>query len=291
MLDKFIDYLKFEKRYSKHTITAYTKDLSQFYAFIESHKIKPEAANHSLIRSWMVELIEGGVSNRSVNRKLASLRTYYKFILKQGVRNDNPMLKVTAPKMKKSLPSFVEHSAMDKMQVNHEEIFSEDYAGQRDRLIVELFYQTGMRLSELIGIRTQDLKQDTILVTGKRNKQRMVPISHELKQQISRYLVLKEEQGWKNKEELILTNRGEKLYQKFVYRTVNNYLGKVTSVTKRSPHVLRHTFATHMLNNGASLDAIKEILGHANLAATQVYTHNTITKLKQVHQRAHPRGA
>ncbi len=291
MLEKFIDYLKFEKRYSHHTITAYTKDLSQFHAFAESCDIKIEAVDHSIIRSWMVDMIEGGVSNRSVNRKLASLRTYFKFLMKQGVRQDNPMLKVVAPKMKTSLPTFVEHSAMDQMNVNHEDIFSDDFPGQRDRLIIELFYQTGMRLSELIGIRPQDIKQDAILLTGKRNKQRLVPISNSLKQQIDRYNVFKTEQGWKNRENFILTNKGEKLYQKLVYRTVNNYLGRVTSVTKRSPHVLRHTFATHMLNNGASLDAIKEILGHANLAATQVYTHNTITKLKQVHQRAHPRGA
>ncbi len=290
MLEKFKDYIEYEKRFSKHTIAAYTKDLEQLSVYLsENYESSPENANHSMIRSWVIEQMENDITARSINRKLSTFRAYYKFLNKRGVRQDNPMAKVVAPKSKKRLPVFVDGNSME--NISHPEHFTSDFAGARDQLIIELFYNTGIRLSELINIKIKDVTSSTIKVLGKRNKERIVPVSSSLAEYIENYLVYRDEIDHSKSEYLLLTDKGNKLYEKFVYRRVNYYLGKVTSLSKKSPHVLRHTFATHMLDNGASLNAIKEILGHANLTATQVYTHNSINKLKSVHNGAHPRGA
>ena len=290
MRENFEKYLAFEKRYSRHTVTAYMNDLEQFEKFVQrTFEIEPEEARHQMIRSWIVDMMEEGVTERSVNRKLSTLRTYFKFLIREGKLESSPMKRVVPPKQSKRLPEFVENRAMDKLFAEVE--FKEGFAGVRDRLILDLFYQTGMRLSELINIKESDVTDTRIKVLGKRNKERLIPVNEELASEIRDYIKCKRLEFSDNSEFLLVTDKGQKLYEKFVYRVVNRYLGETTSMKKKSPHVLRHTFATHMLNNGADLNAIKEILGHANLTATQVYTHNSIEKLKEVHKLAHPRGA
>jgi integrase/recombinase XerC len=236
--------------------------------------------------------MEEGISSRSINRKLTTLKSYFKFLVKEGSIQENPMSRVISPKTSQRLPVFVEQESMEKLfdQVN----FGEGYAGSRDRLIIELFYATGMRLSELINLKYSDIDlfKNSFKVTGKRNKQRIIPFTNNLVGLLNEYLEIKKKAfpGEEQEAYLFLTNKGEKLYPKMVYRIVHQYLDQVTTISKRSPHIIRHTFATHMLNNGADLNAIKEILGHANLAATQVYTHNTIEKLKSIYKQAHPRA-
>jgi integrase/recombinase XerC len=287
--DNFIQYLQYEKRFSPHTILAYSTDLTQFYNYLNSnyqvnnlHDI-----NHSLIRSWIVSLMEQKVSPRSVNRKITTLKTFYKFLLRQKTVSDNPMLKIQSPKTSKRLPVFVEKEKMDVLLDNID--FGDDEEGIRNKLIIEMFYSTGMRLTELINLKSTniDLNSNQLKVLGKRNKERIIPFSNELRNKIQQYLEIRKR---KASETLFISAKGKKMYEKFVYRIVNKYLSNVTTIDKKSPHVLRHTFATHMLNNGADLNAIKELLGHANLAATQVYTHNTVEKLKNVHKQAHPKA-
>jgi integrase/recombinase XerC len=287
--DKFLQYLQFEKRFSPHTVTSYSTDLSQFYHYLQvNYSVKDfSEVNHMLIRSWVVQMMEQKISARSINRKITTLKTFYKFLLRHTIVTENPMLKVQAPKASKRLPVFVEKGKMDVL-LDHVE-FGKDEEGRRDRLIIELFYSTGMRLSELINLELKnvDLAASQLKVLGKRNKERIIPFSRELSRQISEYLALRTPGG---SEFLFQTPAGKKLYEKLVYTIVKKYLSLVTTVDKKSPHVLRHTFATHMLNNGADLNAIKELLGHANLSATQVYTHNTVEKLKNIHKQAHPKA-
>ena len=290
--DKFIDHILYEKRYSPHTIAAYSNDLDQFVSFCkETYNVSSEKdIDHFIIRSWIIALSEEGTSSRSINRKLSSLKSYYRFLLKEGFIDANPMQKITAPKSRKNLPVFIEE---DKINFLFDEVnFGEGFTGIRDRLILELLYATGMRLSELVNLKEADLDlaNQTIKVIGKRNKERLIPIIQHLIVLFINYLEIKHQQYDNNFVYLFVTNRGEPIYHKMVYRIVNNYLSQVTTKTKKSPHVLRHTFATHMLNHGADLNAIKEILGHANLSATQVYTHNTIDKLKDIYKQAHPRA-
>jgi len=287
--DNFIQYLQFEKRLSGHTLVAYTNDLTQFFKFLDTtYEIKNiSEVNHTAIRSWIVSLMEQKITPRSVNRKITTLKTFYKFLLRQGVLVESPMLKILSPKTSKRLPDFVEKEKMDELIDNSG--FGDDFEGRRNKLIIELFYATGIRLSELINLKTSDvnLHSGQLKVLGKRNKERIVPFSNELKRSIEDYLEIKIDS---DVVEFFVSNSGKKLYEKFVYRLVNNYLSMVTTADKKSPHVLRHTFATHMLNNGADLNAIKELLGHANLSATQVYTHNTVEKLKNIHKQAHPKA-
>jgi integrase/recombinase XerC len=294
MTDRFLDYIAFEKRYSKHTIDAYRSDLDQFIAFI-SHQYNLDNINkvdHQVVRSWIVSLMENGDSSRTVNRKITTLKTYFKFMIKEGLIAENPMSRVIAPKTSKRLPAFVEQESMENLFKDLD--FGEGYPAVRDRMIMEIFYATGMRLSELIGIKDIDIDfvKNTIKVTGKRNKQRLIPFSNYLSDQLRGYIEMKRDafSGGAQESYLFLTEKGEQLYSRLVQRIVHHYLDQVTTISKRSPHVIRHTFATHMLNNGADLNAIKEILGHANLAATQVYTHNTIEKLKSIYKQAHPRA-
>lgn len=287
--DNFIQYLQFEKRLSDHTLVAYTGDLDQFFDFLrttyEINNIKE--ITHSVVRSWIVQLMEQKISSRSVNRKITTLKTFYSYLLRQKVVSESPMLKILSPKTSKRLPVFVEKDNMDLLIDTI--AFGDDFEGCRNKLVIELFYATGIRLSELINLKEAnvDLNLCQLKVLGKRNKERIVPFNNELKNSIGKYLELK---SGLSQEFLFVMKNGKKLYEKFVYRIVNKYLSDVTTIDKRSPHVLRHSFATHMLNNGADLNAIKELLGHANLAATQIYTHNTVEKLKTIHKQAHPKA-
>lgn len=287
--DEFLKYLQFEKRYSRHTLVAYTNDLSQFIHFISAEYQITELSeiNHSVIRSWIVSLMEQKVTARSVNRKITTLKTFYKFLLRQQKVTQNPMLKVLSPKVSKRLPVFVEKEKMDALLDNT--IVDDTFEGKRNKLIIELFYATGMRLSELINLKQIDVDMyaSQLKVLGKRNKERIIPFSDALKHEIAYYI---EAKPISDTEYLFINKNGKKLYEKLVYRIVNSNLSLITTANKKSPHVLRHTFATQMLNNGADLNAVKELLGHANLSATQVYTHNTVEKLKNIHKQAHPRG-
>ena len=286
--EKFINYLSSEKRFSVHTITSYSNDINQFFLFLsEEYKIESELSevNFQIVRSWIASLLEQGVTPRSVNRKISTLKTYFKFLIREGVIQESPMLKVVAPKSKKRLPLFVEEDQIESLLNGVE--FDDGFIGERDKLIIELFYVTGIRLSELINIKISDLNFDNNLVKvlGKRNKERLIPLSTRIVKELQFFI-----EKYKIDNYLFTNLGGTKVYTKLVYRVVNKYIGKISSINKKSPHILRHTFATHMLNNGADINAIKELLGHANLSATQVYTHNTIEKLKSVYKQAHPRA-
>jgi len=290
-LTPFFNYLQYEKRFSAHTLKAYQTDLGQFSTYLQAEFDidDPAEANHQVIRSWVVQLMEEGQAATSVNRKISALKTFYRFLTREGRVEDNPMSKIVAPKSGSKLPVFVEQKHTDNLfdQID----FENDFDGTRDRLILELFYHTGMRRAELMNLKEQDVDwhTNTLKVLGKRNKERLIPFGPELAGALQNYLKQKRDKGLTN-EHLLVTAKGAKLYPKLVYRVVNRYLSLVTSVGKKSPHVLRHTFATHMLNNGADLNAIKELLGHANLSATQIYTHNSFDKLKTIYKTAHPRA-
>lgn len=283
--EEFYTYLLAEKRFSEHTIIAYTKDVEQFYDFSGiTTKNELNELNHKLVRGWIVSLVEEGFTNKSINRKLSSVKAYFMYLKKKGMIANNPTSRVQGPKIEKRLPQFAKENELNPIDFAS----VDDMTELRDALMVELLYQTGMRLSELIGLKNTSVSDSKIKVVGKRNKERIVPISKELLDAIKKYNHTKQSHGFTN-DHLILTNKGDKLYPKFVYRKINTYLGKVTDLEKCSPHVLRHTFATHMLNNGAGLETIKELLGHANLSATQVYTHNSFAQLTNIYSLAHPR--
>lgn len=291
--ESFLDYLRFEKRYSDHTLLSYKTDLEQFEGFCEEENTGSgiAGADVRIIRSWIIRLMEAGLSTRSVNRKISTLKTFYRHLMRRQIIRINPMDKVLSPRQSKQLPAFVEADKMDQLLDGHD--FGEDFSGWRNRLVIELLYITGMRQAELIGLKDQDvdLHELTIRVTGKRNKQRIIPFDRAYVNVIRSYMDLRNE-AFPGREttHLLLTDKGRPLYPRFVYKVVNSYLRFVTTMEKRSPHILRHTFATHMLNRGADLNAIKEILGHANLSATQVYTHNTFEKLITIYKQAHPRA-
>lgn len=288
MLLKFEQYLLTEKRYSEHTITAYLLDVQQFLSFLISDgEVDPALVRASDVRSWVVALYDGNVTRKTINRKLSSLRTYFKWLKKEGRVDLNPLTKVNGPKSEKRLPQFAKESDLKPEKLEH--VFDADFNGVRDRLMFEFFYQTGMRLSELIGLKESDVTEETIRVIGKRNKERLLPISPALARQIAMYRKMKFGAGLNSITFFVLEN-GKNLYAKFVYRKINYYLGGVTNLDKTSPHILRHTFATHMLNNGAGLETLKDLLGHASLSATQVYTHNSFAQLTRIYSQAHPRG-
>lgn len=290
-VQRFLQYIRFEKRFSPNTVVAYQNDLEQFFDYAEKvYGINsPAEVQHGVIRSWIVQLMEERISTRSINRKITSLKTYYKFLLRSREVTANPLVKVQAPKTSKRLPVFVDSQKIDLLF--QEVDFGEGWTGLRDRLLLELLYATGMRLSELIGLQDKDfdLYAAQLKVLGKRNKERIIPFSMKLKPLLMEYLNARNREV-AHSQSFFVTDKGKPLYPKFVYRVVSERLGEVTTLEKRSPHVLRHTFATHMLNNGADINSVKELLGHANLSATQVYTHNTIEKLKEVHKNAHPRA-
>jgi integrase/recombinase XerC len=286
MLQKFYEYLRFEKRFSEHTLVAYTTDLEQFVVFSEVTSLQAITQLKSVfIRGWIVQLMEDGYSNKSVNRKLASLRTLFKWLRKEGISIENPMSRIRGPKVEKRLPSFAREQELGSDRTKH--LFNDDFNGLRDELMLELFYQTGIRLSELIGLTLPDIQSNSIKVLGKRNKERIIPISSSLHKIIQRYIAARAVFAKCNR--LLMLENGKPLYPAFVYRKIHQMLGTLTTLDKRSPHVLRHTFATHMLNNGAGLETLKALLGHASLAATQVYTHNSFAQLNQIYRHAHPR--
>jgi len=291
----FLNYLKYEKRVSPHTVTAYEHDLSQFFSFLQENLevYQLEDVQTEDIRAWVISLLEDEeLQAKSVNRKISAVRAFYRYKLKIKEISYNPTLVLQAPKVPKKLPQYVDQK--DMAHLFEDVPFEETFEGLRDRTILELFYATGMRLSELLNIKTQDihLQDNTIKVLGKRNKERIVPFGNRMSELLTSYmenLQKKFNEGTKNNY-IFVTANGDQLYPKAVYRIVRKYLDMVTTIDKRSPHVIRHTFATHLLNNGADLNAIKTILGHSSLAATQVYTHNSIEKLKSIYNQAHPRA-
>jgi len=290
-IENFLQFIQIEKRYSVNTLLSYKKDLEQFQVFLhlQYDDVPLEQVVFHQVRSWVVYLMQEGVNPRSINRKLSTLRTFYKFLIRTGVIQQNPMQGLQGPKTSKRNPSFVPESAME--QLLDKLVFPEGFEGVRDRAILETFYFTGIRRAELMGIQEQDINfgMHTLKVLGKRNKERLIPLSPVLEELLKTYIREKSEAGFSS-ENLFVDNKGRPIQARFVYSLVNKYLSAVTTIERKSPHILRHTFATHMLNNGAELNAIKEIMGHASLAATQVYTHNSLEKLKQVHKKAHPRS-
>lgn len=292
---QYIQYVEFEKKQSKHTLINYKVDLTQFENYItQIYQITQiEQVTHYHIKSWLVHQINEGLKNRSVARKISTLKSFYNFLLREQLVTINPLNKVQAPKVEKRLPEFVEQNAMgnlfDENLDDEHGYFENTFDGLRDKLMINLFYATGIRLSELQNIENQsvDFYKKQVKVLGKRNKERIIPITNEVIELIKQYNNQKIANGFVSNY-LLLTNKGEPLYAKLIYNTVKKYLSKVTTLSKRSPHVLRHTYATHLLNQGADLNAIKELLGHSSLAATQVYTHNSIQQLKEVYKK-HPR--
>lgn len=288
----FLNYLKYEKRYSQNTLTAYENDLDQFILFgkklVEDFCV--EEVDYHLIRQWIVSLMDNGISAKSVNRKISTLKTFFKFLMREGVIEKNPTDKIAIPKMGKKLPVFVQEKEMNRLLDGR--FFTEDFVGRRDKAVVSLFYGTGIRLSELVGIRFSDLNlnEKMVKVNGKRDKQRLVPFPLEISTVLTDYITLRNELFPDSENFLFLTENGDPVYNKLIYRIVKKQLSLVTTVEKKSPHILRHSYATHLLNRGADLNAIKELLGHANLAATQIYTHTTFEQLKKVYKQAHPRA-
>jgi integrase/recombinase XerC len=291
MIESFLKYISSEKRYSTHTVQAYKKDLNQFSSYILSDFEIDDAiqVKHTHLRGWVVSLMEQGLSPKSVNRKIATLKSYFKFLQAREYVEINPTSQLKSLKTEKDLPSFVKEEEITTLLDRVE--FSTDFCGCRDRLILELLYATGIRLTELINLKESDVNfyEKTIKVLGKRNKERIIPIGNSLVKLISDYQCVKETEGM-NRSYLIVTDSGKKTYNMFIYRKVKGYLSVVTTLSKKSPHVMRHTFATHLLNKGADLNAVKDLLGHTSLAATQVYTHNSIDKLKKAFDQAHPKA-
>lgn len=293
MLQKsFITYLTHEKRYSQHTITAYQKDLNQFEVFIQALEMDFTEVKHQQLRNYLVELMEEGHSENTINRKISALRSFYKFLHRSGKIDQNPAVLIKAPKIPKRLPVFVNAQKMD-LLLDSQHYFDESFPSVRDHLVIELLFGTGIRLTELLQLKDTDIDfySGTIRVLGKRNKERIIPINKQLINQVNTYIELKKLQNFNNNLLiLIVTNTGAAAYPKLIYRIVTSYLNHISTNEKKSPHVLRHSYATSLLNAGADLNAIKELLGHASLAATQVYTHNSIERLKTIYKQAHPKA-
>ena len=289
----FIDYLQLEKKYSPHTVTAYLKDLKDFEHFASQEYQYTDIidVNYSVVRSWIVSLVDSKISNRTVNRKISSLKTFYKFLLKTGQIEASPLAKHKALKTSKKIQVPFSETEIDNIM---ELLETEDsYEGLRDRLIIELFYSSGIRRAELIGIKLNDISfaQKTLKVLGKRNKERIIPLLPSVLNTLKEYLPYREGlEEIKDKDQLFLTAKGVKIYETLVYRIINSYFSQVSEKVKRSPHILRHSFATHLLNQGADINSVKELLGHSSLASTQVYTQNSIAKLKEVYEKTHPRN-
>ena len=293
LLSSFLTYLSHEKRYSPHTITSYQADLIQFHNFItKTFEFDFLDVKHTHVRSFMVDLMENKSSENTINRKMSVLRSFYHFHFRTGKIAYNPMQLIRSPKIPKRLPVFVENQKLDKL-LDSEVFFDDSFNSIRDHIIIEMLFGTGIRLAELIGLKDTDVDfySNSIKVLGKRNKERIIPINKQLVTQLNNYIELKKLQDFNNNLlYLIVTNTGTKAYPKLIYRIVNNYLSLVSTNDKRSPHVLRHSYATSLLNAGADLNAIKALLGHASLAATQVYTHNSIERLKTIYKQAHPKA-
>jgi integrase/recombinase XerC len=292
-LHPYLQYLEFEKRYSKHTLSAYKKDLEHLQHYLQQQYeiITVEETSFAQLRSWVIQLMEEGLSARSVHRKIAAIKSFFKYLLREGKITINPSSKLIAPKIGKRLPEYAEEHQMEQLLENV--TFPDGYIGLRDKTIIELFYATGMRKAELMGLKLNsiDFNNSTIIVLGKRNKQRLIPLSQETEMRLTEYIETRNNEfGEHIGDELFLTQAGKALYPKLVYNIVKKYLSTVSSTDKKGPHTLRHTFATHLSNRGADLNAIKELLGHSNLSATQIYVHNSIDRLKKVYEKAHPKG-
>jgi integrase/recombinase XerC len=291
--NKFYDYLLLEKNYSQHTVTAYINDIGFFESFL-SNEFEDDnllRINYNQIRSWIVSLSDDGISNASINRKVSSLKSFYKFLLKTKQIDTSPLLKHKALKAPKKIQIPFSEKELD--MVLNQIMYKEGFEGVRDKLIVDLFYTTGIRRTELINLKIQnvDLSNKTIKVIGKRNKERIIPILTIIEEQINKYLSERSSiQEVKESEYFFLLSSGVKLNDSFVYRLINYYFSNVSEKVKKSPHILRHTFATHLLNNGADINSVKELLGHSSLASTQVYTHNSLAELQKVYNSAHPRN-
>ena len=291
MIDEFLDYLRYERNYSDYTVCAYSKDLRQFEVYVKAHHdcFNPVDIDADIVRNWIVFLLDEKFSPVSVNRKLSSLKSFFKYLIKRGIVSMNPLKLITGPKTKKPLPYFVRENEMDLLLDG--DGFEDDFEGVRDRLVLELLYDTGIRRSELVGIRIPDIDMDAmqIKVTGKRNKQRLIPFAEGLKNLLLTYLDIRDNEQKMKSEWLFVKKNGEQMSPQNVYIIVRKRLEDIPTLAKRSPHVLRHSFATSMLNNGAELNAVKELLGHSSLASTSVYTHTTFEELKKVYH-AHPRA-
>lgn len=293
MLQKFIKYIRYEKGYSSHTVLSYNNDISQFeeYLLRQTGEVNHTTVDSDIVRNYVVWLMEQNITPRSVGRKLSALRTFYKYLVKLEVIALSPVAMITKPKESKPLPSFIKQS--DMMQLLEEEVdVSDDFVSLRDRLILDMLYQTGMRRAELLQLRDKDVDVSarTIKVTGKRNKQRIIPYGAKLQSLIEKYIAVRNKEVGGKVDALFVRESGEPLYPMMVYRIVKAGLAKVSTLSKLSPHVLRHTFASAMLNNGAEMDSVKELLGHASLTSTQVYTHITFEELKHNYNHAHPRA-
>ena len=292
LIESFLDYLRYERNYSEKTVLAYGEDIKQLQEFAQEEygKFNPLEVEAGLIREWIVSLMDRGYTSTSVNRKLSSLRTFYKYLLKQGEVVVDPLCRIKGPKNKKTLPVFLKESEMNRLL--DETDFGKGFKGCRDRLVIEMFYATGMRLSELIGLDDKDVDFSASLlkVTGKRNKQRLIPFGDELRDLMLGYIDIRNETIPVRSEAFFIKEDGRRLYKNLVYNLVKRNLSKVATLKKKSPHVLRHTFATTMLNNEAELGAVKEILGHESITTTEVYTHATFEELKKVYKQAHPRA-
>lgn len=292
IIQPFLDYLKFEKRYSRHTVISYETDLVSFfdYIIIQYGDTPVDQLSHIYVRSWLASLKDEGLTAKSMNRKISSLKSFFKYQLKAGVIKQTPMAKIVSPKNEKRLPNFVADKDI-KTLFEHIE-FPDTWQGKTERLVILLFYNTGMRLSEVIQLKDSQVNSSnrTLKILGKGNKERIVPISPEILKEIKNYQTERNTIISERPDLLFISEKNKALSPRSVYSSVKKYLSLVTTIEKRSPHVLRHTFATHLMNNGADLNAVKELLGHSSLAATQVYTHNTIEKLKNIYKKAHPKA-
>ncbi len=291
-IQSFLDYLKFQKRYSRHTIISYQNDLEDFFDFIVNKygNLSSNEISATLIRTWLVNLKQNKIASKSINRKISALKSFFKYQLRRETLSVSPMATIASLKVSKRLPSFIEEKDIDTL-FQHVQ-FPDTWEGETNRLLLQIFYQTGMRLSELINLKESqiDRSNNYIKVVGKGNKERIIPINNGLLNDILRYIKEKQNSTENSNIGYILINRGKKLQPKYVYNKVKEYLSYVTTNDRKSPHILRHSFATHLTNNGAGINAIKELLGHSSLAATQIYTHNSIEKLKEIHKKSHPKS-
>ena len=292
-IQTFLDYLKYEKRYSANTLISYETDLIDFFDYLNTQfgEISLKSINHSFIRSWLASLKNKKLTSKSLNRKISSLKSFFKYQLKTGIIENTPMVNIISPKIGKRLPVFVKENETKKLFESLSQS-SEDWKTLNARILITIFYSTGMRLSELITLKEKqiDSSRSQIKVLGKGNKERIIPVSNEVLQLIREYQQLKKKDFEQTDNFLLITEKGKKMYPRYAYLLVNKFLGNASTLDKKSPHVLRHTFATHLMNNGADLNAVKELLGHSSLASTQVYTHNSIENLKNVYKKAHPKA-
>lgn len=290
-IQPFLDYLRFERRYSRHTIISYENDLTQFFDYLitDFGGVEPARTNAAMIRSWLASLKGDAMSAKTINRKISALKSFFKFQLREGKIQQSPMTTIVSPKVSKRLPMYVEAKDMDTL-LQHV-TFPDDWSGKTDRLIIQLFYATGMRLSELVGLKLDyvDAAQQQIKVLGKGNKERLIPVATTLLEEIKSYIQSRPATA-ADQPFVFVNEKGKQINSRAVYASIRKYLSLVTTIEKKSPHVLRHSFATHLMNNGADLNAVKSLLGHSSLAATQVYTHNSVEKLKEIFRKAHPKA-